>query len=154
MPTYTWQIPASPVVGGVAPSTTSIVTFGFFDMQIDPDTRDYIDAEDGSWAETEDSRTAVMMQLDIRYGEWHADPEAGSRIPALVDSGLLMSDAGILQLIDETRRALQALVDDGIIADLTVEQGDVDFARGRVELQILYTDRSSGHVVDVVYSPL
>lgn len=162
MGVFTWTVPAPASSSPSSGSPSSIPnaekhlkrrTFGFFDMEIDPESRDYIDTTDGEWSETEDSRTAVMMQLDIRYGEWHADPDAGSRINALVESGMLMSDAGILQLVDEARRALQVLVDDGIIADLTVDTGDIDFGAGRVELTILYTDRSSGHVVDVVYSP-
>ena len=114
MSVYTWTIPSPSGGGGGGGGSSSSSpnaekhasrrTFGFFDMEFDPETRDYINTTDGEWSETEDSRTAVMMQLDIRYGEWHADPTAGSKIPALKDSGLLLSDQSILQLIDEARR--------------------------------------------------
>lgn len=143
MPTYHWSVP------GTKPTTT-INVFGFFDMQIDPATRDYIDTPDGAWAETEDSRTAVMLQLDCRYGQWAADPEAGSRIHAMLTSGEPVTPQ---MLVDEVMRALQLLVDDGIIADLEVAIADEDDVRGYIELSISYTDRASGHVVDVAYSP-
>jgi hypothetical protein len=124
--------------------------FGLLDQELDPATLDYIDTADGAWAETESSRTAVMLQLDIRYGEWWVDPEAGSRIPAMLESGDPVLPE---ELVDETRRALQLLVDDGIIADLDVALGEYDAEQSRVAIAIAYTDRSSGHAVDLVYIP-
>jgi hypothetical protein len=142
MATYHWSVPGSNPL-------TTIGVFGFFDMAIDPTTRDYIDTPDGAWAETEDSRTAVMLQLDCHYGQWFADPNAGSRIREMMMGDPVTSTA----LVDEVKRALQLLVDDGIIADLEVSIADEDSVRGYLELNISYTDRASGHVVDVAYSP-
>lgn len=153
MSTYTWTIPSSPSPSSAAnstPSATPLHVFGFYDQEIDPASRDYIDEDDGSWSETEDSRTAVMLQLDIEYGQWFADPEAGSRIKEMLRSGDPITTG---QLVDEVKRALQLLVDDGIIADLQVGVVEEDDARGYVGLELTYTDRASGHVVDVAYSP-
>ncbi len=155
MSTFTWTLPAPSSPS--SPPSNSVTTppgalFGLLDQEIDPATLDYIDtdAEDGAWAETESSRTAVMMQLEIRYGEWFVDPEAGSRIPAMLETGDPVLPA---EIVDEVRRALQLLVDDGIIADLIVLLGDSDDASERVAVAISYTDRSSGHAVDLVFSP-
>ncbi|MGE0547625.1 MAG: hypothetical protein AB7O24_01175 [Kofleriaceae bacterium] len=155
MSTFTWIIP-EPAPTTPPPTGSGVVTpagqlFGNFDQEIDPDTRDYIDTADGAWAETESSRSAVMLQLEIRYGEWWVDPEAGSRIPAMLESGEPVTPE---QIADEARRALQMLVVDGVIADLAVSIGETDDDAGVMELQIVYTDMSSGHPVQLSYSPL
>lgn len=159
MPTITWSLPSAPSAGGSSPPPGSVpnratrTVGGVFDQYLDPTTRDYVDTDDGAWWETEDSRTAVEMQLTIRYQEWWVDPEAGCRIPAMLEA----EDGAPLTLpaaIDETRRALQALVDDGIIADLLVDgdpAGDGALHRGVV--LISYRDRASGRPVDGVYQP-
>lgn len=123
-------------------------TFGLFDQEIDQETRDYIDTSDGAWSEVEDSRTAVMLQLEIEYGKWHADPDAGSRIAELLTSEV-PTDAATLAL--EVRRALGVLVSEGVIADLVVEVANEEW--GSVELHLLYTDRASGQSVDGAYYP-
>lgn len=122
--------------------------FGQFDQAISPDTLDYVDANfDGAWAETESSRTAVMMQLSIRYGEWFVDPDAGSRIPAMLEAGEPVLPA---EIVDEARRALQLLVNDGVISDVAVAVGEFDSAEGRLQINISYTDQTSGQPVDLV----
>lgn len=159
MPTVTWSLPSSPAPPsapaptGSSPSRPTRTIGGIFDQYLDPVTGDYVDTDDGAWWETEDSRTAVLMQLTIRYGEWWVDPEAGSRLP-----GMLEADDGapvtVPQAVDETRRALQALVDDGIITDLLVitdPAGDGALHRGVI--LISYRDRASGRPVDGVYQP-
>lgn len=154
MSTFTWTLPGASSGPSAPPSQTTTTPagalFGLFDQELDPVTRDYIDVEGDGWAETESSRTAVMLQLEIRYGEWFVDPEAGSRIPEMLESGDPVLPE---ELVDETRRALQLLVDDGIIADLAVGIGEYDDEQSRIEIAISYTDRSSGHAVDLVFSP-
>lgn len=48
------------------------------DQQIDQATRDFIRTAAGEWEESEDSRTAVLFQLEQAYGLWWGDPETGS----------------------------------------------------------------------------
>lgn len=156
MPVFTWTVPSPPGPPAPPSSSSSVVTppgvlFGAFDQEVDPDSRDYVDTSDGAWAETASSRTAVMMQLEIRYGTWPADPEAGSRIADMLESGDPIEP---IQIVDEVRRCLQLVVEDGIIADLSVEAGTFDAEAGRLDVEISYTDTSSGHTVELVYSPL
>lgn len=154
MGTFTWTVPAqpspSPPVGSGSASTAAVRsrTFGLFDQEIDQETRDYIDTDDGAWSETEDSRTAVMLQLEIEYGKCWWDPDAGSRLAELLTSGD-PTDAATLAV--EVRRALGVLVTEGIISDLIVEVGSEEV--GAVELHLSYTDRASGSTVDGMYHP-
>lgn len=154
MSTFTWTLPGAEAGPSSPPSSSTSEPadglFGLFDQELDPTSGDYVDAVEGAWSETESSRTAVMLQLEIRYGEWWVDPEAGSRIPAMLESGdPILPD----ELVDETRRALQLLVDDGIITELDVALGEYDAEQSRVDIAISYVDRSSGHAVDLVFSP-
>jgi phage gp46-like protein len=131
----------------VAPTARS---FGaaVLDLQIDPLTRDLIDTSDGSWAETADSRTSVLFQLETTYGAWWADPTAGSRIRAILTGN---DPGGAAEVRDEALRALQVLVDDGVITDLAVTL-DTD-ENGRAALLLAYRDRASGRPVDLSYVP-
>ncbi len=154
MGSFTWTIPSPPsptLPTGSGSGTTAAVslrTFGLYDQEIDQETRDYIDTSDGAWSETEDSRTAVMLQLEIEYGKCWWDPDAGSRISDLLTAAE-PTDAQTLAV--EVRRALGVLVSEGIIADLIVEIAAEEW--GAVELHLSYTDRASGSVVDGSYLP-
>lgn len=155
MATFTWILPPTPPAPSAPASSSSVATpaeamFGGYDQEVDPATGDYVDTTDGAWSETQTSRTAVMMQLEIRYGEWHVDPDAGSRIPAMLETGDPITPQ---MMVDETRRALQLLVDDGIIADLSVQAGTFDPANGRLDLEIAYTDTWSNSAVELLYQP-
>ena len=120
----------------------------FFDQAIDPITRDFTDTDTGDWDETEDSRTAVLMQLEIRLNEWAGDPSAGSRIHAMLEDTTPTTAEAIR---DEALRALQVLVDEGMIDGLaiTIDQDEL----GRATFVLYYKDRASGRAVDLVYSP-
>lgn len=149
---FSWTVPpvpaGSPLVPSGSASTRSNRTFGLYDQEIDQQTHDYIDTDDGAWSETQDSRTAVMMQLEIEYGRWWVDPDAGSRIKALLTSEV---PADAQSLAVETKRALGVLVAEGIISDLTVTILNEEY--GLVELGLTYSDRASGQTVDGVYLP-
>lgn len=153
MGSFTWTIPSPSIVsppsgGSGATAAVRERTFGFFDQELDPNSRDYIDTDDGAWSETEDSRTAVMLQLEIEYGRCWWDPDAGSRIAELLRSG---DPVDATTLAVEVRRALGLLVAEGTIADLLVEVANEEY--GLVELHLSYTDRASGQSVDGSYSP-
>jgi phage gp46-like protein len=121
---------------------------GSLSLVIDPITRDLIDSADGWFVESTDSRTMVLFQLESTYQAWWGDPTSGSRIRALLRGD---EPATAQDVADETLRALQPLVDDGIISDLTVGT-DVDEAK-RTVILLTYRDRTSGRPVDLAYVP-
>lgn len=118
------------------------------DFKIDPVTRDFVADGAGGWETSDDSRGAVLCQLETRYQAWAGDPTAGSRIAEMMESGDPLEERALL---DEVRRALQVLVDAGVISELVVN-GDRDEA-GRLAVLIYYRDSTTGSPVDVAYSP-
>lgn len=155
MPTFTWTITSPASSTPSAPASSSVpepsdILFGLLDLEIDPVTRDYIDTDDGGWAETATSRTAVVCQLSIRYNAWPADPEAGTRLAEWLESGEPVTAE---MVVDDTRRAMQHVVVDGLISDLSVEAGTFDPEAGALELELAYTDVLSGYRVELLYSP-
>lgn len=122
------------------------------DMTIDPATLDFVDTDDGGWEETDSSTTAVLCQLESDYAKWWGDPRAGSRIRELMqnDEG---TPVEAVQLRDEAQRALQVLVNDGVLSELAAEVLENDEGN-RATIGLRYTDRASGRSVDQVYTPL
>jgi phage gp46-like protein len=133
-------VSADPVIGELANGALSLV--------IDPITRDLIDASDGWFVESTDSRTAVLWQLEATRGAWWADHTSGSRIRQVIRGDVPATE---LDLRDAVLSALQPLVADAIIAELAVAL-DVD-ENGRKVLLLNYTDRASGRSVDLAYVP-
>lgn len=113
------------------------------DLAIDPVTRDLVDTADGLWLETADSKSAVLWQVEQRADEWWVDDGTGSRVQAMLERERPCSAD---ELVDETKRAMQLLVDELVIADLDIrlagEDGD------RVTITISYTDIASGRRID------
>lgn len=126
----------------------STFSTGALSLVIDPITRDLIDSDDGWFVESTDSRTAVLFQLECTYGAWWGDPTAGSKARAIIRGE---EPANPQDLADETLRALQPLINDGIISELSVRT-DTDEAKRAVVL-INYRDRTSGRPVDLAYVP-
>lgn len=124
------------------------IATGALSLVIDPITRDLIDSADGWFVEATDSRTMVLFQLESTYAAWWGDPTAGSKIRSVIRGE---DPGGAQDVVDETLRALQPLVVDGIISDLTVRT-DVDEAK-RAVILITYRDRTSGRPVDLAYVP-
>lgn len=124
--------------------------FGLFDQEIDPGSLDYVDTTEGAWAETASSRTAVMCVLSVRYNSWPPDPEIGVLLYEWFESG---TDITPEMVVDDTRRALQLLVADGMIADLAVAVETFDLDSRAAVIAASYTDVSSGHVVEFQFSP-
>lgn len=120
------------------------------DVQINPVTRDFVDAPDGSWVEVDDSSTAVFVQLDSREGKWWGDPSAGSRNKEILESDLPTPDA----IRDSSKRALLAMARAGAISDVFVTIATADNLRGYGELDIDWRDRSTNKAADLAYSPL
>lgn len=118
------------------------------DTALDFVTRDFVDDGAGGWLETNDSRTAVLFQLESRRGRWPGDPRAGSRIRELLERE---EPASAAELRDAALEALQELVDEQVIAALEVAL-DTDQA-GRPVFVLNYFDPLTGSPVDVAYSP-
>jgi hypothetical protein len=133
-------VSASPAI--VNPAT------GALDLVFDPKTRDLIDAPDGGFVEGTDSRTAVLWQIECIAAAWWGSPPDGSRVRAIISGD---EPATAEDLRDEILRALQALVEEGIISELQVTL-DTD-ENGHVVIAVNYRDRSSGRLVDLSYVP-
>ena len=154
MSAYTWVIPSpAPVVSGSGGSSSGSSTairgraLRSIDMMFDPYTRDFIDTDDGEWAETDDSRTAVMMQMESARDRWWGDPTAGSFLGVILAADIQTA----AEVRDEALRALQALVDEAVITGLTVEIEQDEM--GRAAFVLSYTDRQSGRPVDLALVP-
>jgi hypothetical protein len=120
------------------------------DILIDPVTLDFVDTADGEWEETDDSRTAVMCQIESREGAWWGDASAGTRNAEIMESELPTLEA----LVDSTKRGLQALRAGGVISAAAVAELDSDNARGYGSLYLTWTDRKSTRPADLAYSPM
>lgn len=118
------------------------------DLDLDPITRDIIDGTDGGPQEASDSRPAVIWQLEERADEGWMDSGTGSRLGAMLEASEPVTPA---ELRDEALRALQLLVAEGVIADLTAA---VEFAPpdGAV-ITLSYTDVGTGLRVDELTVP-
>lgn len=120
------------------------------DILIDPRTLDFVDTANGEWQEVDDSRTAVMCQLDSREGAWWGDPSAGTRNAEILESDL----PTIEDLTDSTKRGLQALQAAGVITTSQLSILEEDTARGYASLYIAWVDRKSTRPADLAYSPM
>lgn len=118
------------------------------DIAIDPTTRDLVVVGD-AFAEQDDSRTAVLMQLMIEFGRWCGNPRDGSRLREMLRAP---EPVTVAELLDETLRALQVLVDDGVISDVAADVS-VD-AAGRPVFLLNYVDAATGRPVDLSLSTL
>lgn len=109
------------------------------DRRLDPVTRDYIDDGAGGYAETRTIEPAVVHQTLDAYGEDPGDPQAGSRVRAL-----LAGSNGPAQ-IPEARNAvavgLQPLISAGLARDVAIRV-ERDGARLLIETDI--TDANAG----------
>jgi hypothetical protein len=155
MSAFSWRLPAPPVpvaAPGSAAATLQAqarTTFGgMLDQLIDPVTLDYVDADDGSWVETADSRSIMMCQIELRLGEDIYAPEDGTRVKAFLETG----DPVTPEIaIAETLRAANLLVTAGIVSDVQASSGFDE--TGRFTITMAWRDLASGMPVDLVYVP-
>lgn len=135
-----------PVVVVTPTSPTPILDRGAYDWRIDPKTLDFVDDDIGGWQESSDSQAAVMFQLECDYLAWWGDPHQGTRYRTILRNG-----GKLLDIEDDTRRAMQLLVNDGRISDLNVASDRDESGRGVIVLA--YTDRLSGRRVEESFVP-
>lgn len=125
------------------------------DQYIDPVTLDYVDTADGEFLETADSRTIMMMQLEIRLGSDVTAPRDGTRLKAMLEAGEPVTREVI---VAESLSAAQVLVDAGDASDVSATMVDgagqplID-EKGRPVVSMSWRDLASGSPVDLVYVP-
>jgi hypothetical protein len=130
---------------------------GLLDMYLDPVTLDYVDTDDGEWLETADSRTLVLIMLELRFGEDWSAPGDGTRIKASLENedGDPTTTAFI---VAETQRAMAVLAGDGIVSDVVVVGTDTRGRplldeSGRQVIKLSWRDLASGSPIDLVFTP-
>lgn len=128
---------------GTAPATV--------DMLIDPVTLDYVRTSDGAWAETADSRTLMMLMLELELGASPFDPNDGTTIAARRRDGDPITpgevEAEALRVGDQLQR-------EGVIADFTATVRDaagnvLRDTSGRLVVALSWRDLASGTPVDL-----
>lgn len=121
------------------------------DMLIDPVTLDYVRTSTGEWAETADSRTTMMLMLELEFGASPFDPQDGTTIAARRRDGDPVSadevEAEALRVGDQLQR-------EGLIADFAVTVTDaagnlLRDAAGRLIVALSWRDLASGSPVDL-----
>jgi hypothetical protein len=152
MSSYTWIVPSPAVSSNVAaPSnvTSSSRLRGRSARALDLvlDLGDFVDAPDGTWLESDDSRTAVIIQLESFYNKWWGDSSSGSFLREILSADIQT----VSQVRDECLRALQVMVAEGVISNLSISTEEDDL--GRAAFILDYTDRASGRPVDLALVP-
>lgn len=143
--------------GGVSlssldPTSTS---GGLFDQLIDPSTLDYKRTDSGEWAETADTRTAMLLMLEIEYAASPFDPADGTVLKERRRLGDPITPDDVRA---ETLRAASILQAAGLISDLDVfvRDGAGELLRdraGRLVVQVRWRDLASGSPVDIAFQP-
>lgn len=152
MSSYTWVIPSpAPTANSAAPSnlapSSTLRSRSSRSLDLVIDRGDFVDAADGTWLESDDSRTAVLIQLESFYNRWWGDPSSGSFLREILTGDIQT----VSQVRDECLRALQVMVTEGVISNLSVSTESDD--RGRAAFIIDYTDRASGRPIDLALVP-
>jgi len=122
------------------------------DRLLDPVTRDYVRTANGEWAETPDSRTLVMVMLELELGASPFDPADGTTIGALRRNGDPVTPE---EVEAEAQRVGDALVRNGVIADFQAATRDaagniLRDSAGRMVVALAWRDPASGSPVDLV----
>jgi hypothetical protein len=123
------------------------------DQLIDPVTFDYVRTPDGEWAETADSRSTVLIMIELELGASPFDPGDGTTLAELRRTGAPVTPETIKE---ETLRVGDILQAAGIISGLVVEVRDqsnkvVRDAAGRTLASCSWHDLASGSPVDLVF---
>lgn len=148
-------VPGAGGLSAVVPGAPAGDTAARFDMLINPVTLDYVRTANGQWEEIADSRTKMLLQLELELDASPFTPSDGTRLAALRRAGEPITPG---LLLGEARRAATLLARAGVLADLAVEIQDSAGARlvdlaGRPAVVITWRDLSSGLPVDLVFQP-
>lgn len=163
MSIYSWQLPPQPLPpggGGALPGSgistaTARSLFGALtDQEIDPVSLDYLRTTAGEWSETADSRTIVLVMLEMRFGGSYEAPTDGTRIKSRFEDG---DPVDVLFVVAETTRAMGILERAGVLREFSLITVDasgnqlVD-ASGRFSPILSWTDLASGSPIDLQYA--
>lgn len=148
--------PAPPTAPSTAASSATPSAAGaLLDQLIDPVTLDYVRTDHGEWAETADSRAAVLIMIETELGASPFFPRDGTRIKAMLRAG----DPVTPEMVQaETLRAGRILQLAGIMSDLTADVRDVRGRQlvdetGRQVVRMHWRDLVGGSPVDLVLQP-
>lgn len=147
------EAPAIPVPRVETPKTR---LGGLLDQLLDPITLDYVDAPDGSWTETADSRTIFVIMARTRLGKSYLAPGDGTRIDEELETGDPVTPEFVQA---EYQRIAQILTRDGVMSNFQIavrdENGDpiVD-EDGTFSPQMSWIDLATGSPVDNVTTPI
>jgi hypothetical protein len=124
---------------------------GQVDMLIDPVTLDYVRTADGAWAETADSRTLMMLELELELGASPFDPTSGTTIAARRRDGDPVTPG---EVEAEALRVGDRLQREGVIADFSATVRDaagnvLRDSSGRLVVALNWRDLASGTPVDL-----
>ncbi len=130
-----------------------ILSPGVTDQLLDPVTLDYVRTVDGEWQETPDSRTTMLLMLELHLGASPFDPGDGTTIADMRESGAPLTREDALQ---ETLRAGGVLVTAGIISELSAAVEDSNGVTlhdesGRLLVRAAWRDLASGATSDLIF---
>jgi hypothetical protein len=145
-------LPGGSTLGAIGATLPNIT--GGLDRFIDPATGDYVRTANGEWAETQDSRTIMLIALSIELGASPYDPNHGTGIAAQRRAGGPLS-SDYLQA--ETVRVGQDLANEGVLSDLLVQATDptgrqLRDSAGRVAVRTQWRDLASGSPIDSTFT--
>lgn len=148
-----WVAPA--VAGAELVTARPSKLAGFLDQYLDPITLDYVDTDDGEWLETPDSRTLVMIMIDMRLGRSYSAPTDGTRIAELLEQGDPVTPAIV---VSEVTRAMTALAISGVLSNFSIRTTETDGSllvdeSGRFSPELSWIDLATGSPIDLVYTP-
>jgi phage gp46-like protein len=115
------------------------------DRQIDPSTRDYVDAAGGEYAETLTMGTAIYHQMLTPLDGWCGDPTAGSALHLVKQKG--SGAAGQIFAKGAVAAALKRFEDEGLLED--VEVTAKASANGRITMTTSAIDVGQGSLTVV-----
>jgi len=108
-------------------------------FEIDPETKDWIDDGEGGFVEATDARNDVYTQLAQAQG-WWGDDTGLEKMPRV-------TEADVQRIEDGYMRALQRLIDDGLILDRVEFERATE--RDRLFQRITVYDARTGQALDV-----
>ena len=145
-----WSAPSpdsSPIIGAGSS--------GLFDRLLNPIGLDYVRTASGEWTEVPDSRTTMLLMLELELGASPFDPGDGTTIAATRRSGDPITPD---ELLSETTRAGGVLQAAGIVADFAAQVRDQFGAlfvddRGQPVVRVAWRDLASGQAIDEIFAP-
>lgn len=149
---------AAEAAAGTELITRAGVAGAVLDQFLDPITLDFVDTDDGEWLETADSRTIVIIMIEMRLGKSYSSPADGTRIAAAFEDGEPVTTGFV---VTEITRAMGILEAAGVLTDFSIrvtEDGTADGQvlvdeTGRFTPELRWIDLATGSPVDLVYAP-